>query len=337
MWLCVGHRSRLSEPGAYFLVGIGPESIIVLADEQGQRRAFYNVCRHRGTRIVSEANGKCRGFLCPYHAWNYRLDRTLRAAPLMDEVPGFDKKDFPLREVCLEEFLGFLFINLDEDAEPVADTLADFPDFSRIDMPQLIRVGYHDYLVDANWELICENYHECYHCAIAHPQLDRISDFGGLSGTDESGGNWVGGPISIKSGFNTMTISGVTDRQQFTGCTDADKRMVRYFNLLPNLLLSICPDYVLTHYLRPRGPEQVYVESEWFCCEEQIEDPNFDPSDAVEFWHKTNKQDWALCENAMKGLKSHGHLPGRYQPGETCAHLFDQWYVRKMFNEAIGL
>ena len=90
MWLCVGHRSRLSEPGSYFLVDFGPESIIVVADEQGQRHAFYNVCRHRGTRIVKEPTGKCRGFLCPYHSWNYRLDGTLRTAPLMDEVPGFE-------------------------------------------------------------------------------------------------------------------------------------------------------------------------------------------------------------------------------------------------------
>ena len=138
--------------------------------------------------------------------------------------------------------------------------------------------------------------------------------------------------MSIKTDFNTMTISGTTDRQPLTGCTDVDKRLVYYFNLLPNCLLSICPDYLLTHYLRPRGPEQVYIETEWFCSTEQMKDPTFDPSDAIEFWHKTNKQDWALCENAMKGLKSSGHLPGRYQAGETCTHLFDQWYGRWVYS-----
>jgi Rieske 2Fe-2S family protein len=335
MWLCVGHRSRLSEPGSYFLVDFGLESIIIVMDEQNQHHAFYNVCRHRGTRIVKESTGKCRGFLCPYHSWHYSLDGTLRTAPLMDEMLGFDKNNFPLRRVQLEEFMGFLFINLDENTESIANTFADFPDFKRLDIPNLVRVGYHDYLVDSNWKLICENYHECYHCANAHPQLHRISDFGGLPNSDESGINWIGGPMSIKSDFNTMTISGTTDRQPLTGCTDADKRLVYYFNLLPNCLLSICPDYLLTHYLRPRGPEQVYIETEWFCSTEQMKDPTFDPSDAIAFWHKTNKQDWALCENAMKGLKSSGHLPGRYQAGETCTHLFDQWYVKKMFKDVI--
>lgn len=333
MWLCVGHRSRLSEPGAYFLFDIGTESIIVVADEQGQHYAFYNVCRHRGSRIVNQASGKCRGFRCPYHAWNYRLDGTLRAAPLMDEVTGFDKKDFPLRAVRLEEFMGFLFINLDEDAQPVKESFADFPDLTRYDIPNLVRVGYHDYLVNSNWKLICENYHECYHCALAHPQLHRISDFGDLPDEDEKGANWVGGPMAIKPAFNTMTMSGITERQPFQGCTDDDRKKVHYFNLLPNFLLSICPDYVVTHYLRPRGAEQVFIETEWFCSKEQMQDPDFDPSDAIEFWDKTNKQDWALCENALMGLKSEGHLPGRYQAGETCSHLFDQWHIKKMFKD----
>ncbi len=335
MWLCVGHRSRLDGPGSYFLVEVGAESVIVVADETGRSHAFFNVCRHRGTRIVAEAAGQRTGFSCPYHAWTYGLDGTLRAAPHMDTVANFDKKDYSLHAVRLDEFMGFLFINFDENAAPLANTFADLPDFSRFDIPNLVRAGYRDYEVESNWKVICENYHECYHCPVAHPQLHRISDFGGLCDADERGSNWVGGPMAIKAAFNTLTTSGITDRKPFSGCVGDDRRFVHYINLLPNFLLSMCADYVLTHHVWPRGPEHVYIETEWYFSKTQTEAPNFDPTDAIEFWDVTNKQDWALCENAMKGLKSRSQVPGRYQTGESCAHFFDQWYVRRMFADTM--
>ena len=332
MWLCVGHQSRIRDPGEFFVFDVGWESIIVVTDASGVTRAFFNVCRHRGTRIVSESSGKCRGFLCPYHAWNYDLDGSLRAAPMMDDTEGFARGDYPLRQVRLENFMGFLFINLDPDAPPVTESFADFPDLQRFDLPNLERVGHHDYQVDTNWKLVCENYHECYHCASAHPQLHRISDYGTLPANDVGGENYIGGPMAIKPRFNTMTLSGITERQTLPGCTEADQRMVHYFNLLPNFLLSICPDYVLSHTIRPRGPEQVIIETEWFCSKEQMQQTGFDPSDAIEFWDTTNKQDWKLCTDALRGLKSAGHRPGRYQSGENCAHRFDRWYIEKMFD-----
>jgi Rieske 2Fe-2S family protein len=331
MWLCVGHQSRITEPGEFFSVEFGTESILVVRGDDRQTRAFLNVCRHRGTRVSLEAGGRCRGFLCPYHAWHYGLDGRLRAAPGMDEVAGFRREDFPLIEVRLDTFLGFLFINLSADAEPLADAYADFPDLDRYRLHDLQRVARHDYDVASNWKLICENYHECYHCGIAHPQLHRISDYGALQNDDSSGRLFVGGPMAIKQGFRSMTMDGGSRREPFDGLTDADRRKVLYFNLLPNFLLSIAPDYVLTHHIWPRGAEQVYIETEWFCSPEQIAADGFDIADAEEFWDTTNKQDWALCENALKGLKSRRHRPGRYHTGEDCAHRFDQWYVRQMF------
>lgn len=332
-WLCVGHHSRLKEAGEFFTVDIGPESVIVVLGDDGETRAFLNVCRHRGTRINKARSGRCRGFLCPYHAWHYSLDGTLKRAPQMEDVAGFDTEHYPLIAVRIETMQGFLFINLAQDPAPLTDVFSDFPDVSRYGLPDLKRVAHHEYEVATNWKLICQNYHECYHCQIAHPQLHRISDYGGLTSGSDYGHHYIGGPMAIRDGFNTMTVSGKTDRKPFAGCTEDDKRTVHYFNLLPNFLLSIAPDYVLTHHIWPRGPEQVFIESEWFFADEQIAAEGFDPSDAVEFWDQTNLQDWALCENALLGLKSRGHLPGRYQSGEDCTHRFDRWYVLTMFPE----
>lgn len=334
MWLCVGHRSRLSAPGDFFTVDIGDESVIVTLDNDRRVRAFLNVCRHRGTRVALDREGHCRGFLCPYHAWHYGLDGTLKAAPGMDSVAGFSRGDFPLIDVRTDELQGFLFINLSPDAPPLADEFSDFPDLERYRLPELVRVARHDYDVASNWKLICENYHECYHCGIAHPQLHRISDYGRVGNEDASGRLFVGGPMAIKDGYESMVTEGHTARAPFPGLGADDRRLVHYFNLLPNFLLSIAPDYVLTHHVWPRGPERVYIETEWFCLPEQIDAEGFTIDDAEEFWDTTNRQDWALCENALKGLKSRQHVPGRYHPGEDCAHRFDRWYVRRMFPAA---
>jgi len=249
----------------------------------------------------------------------------------MDAVDGFSKSMYPLINVALDSYLGFLFINLDSDAGSLEQAYADFPALDRYRLESLVRVARHEYDVETNWKLICQNYHECYHCGIAHPQLQRISDHGTLTNEHASGRLFIGGPMAIKPGFQSMTVDGATRRPPFAGLDGNDLRTVHYFNLLPNFLLSVAPDYVLTHHIWPRGPESVHIETEWFCQPEQVERDDFDIADAEAFWDTTNRQDWTLCENALRGLKSQHHRPGRYHPSEDCAHRFDQWYVRHMF------
>ena len=336
-WLCTGHVSRIANPGDFFVVDCAGESVIIGADQDGRPHAFYNVCRHRGTRMVNERNGNCRAYKCPYHAWAYGLDGTLIAAPTMDDVEGFRKADYPLRDVRMEVWNGFVFVCLDPDTPPMSEVYSDFPDLSHLDLASVVRLGYHDYTVDANWKLISENYNECYHCALAHPQLHRVSadrDFPDYK--HHSGRHFTGGPMSIRPDFNTLTISGKTPRAPLPGWPEAESDMVFYFNLYPNMFLSLAPDYVLTHYLWPVSPDKVYIETEWFFAPEQIAADNFNPDDAIEFWDTTNRQDWDLCENAHKGLRSQGHRPGRYQSWESSVHDFDRWYVGRMFANEIG-
>lgn len=331
-WLCVGHRSRLAQPGDFFTVTLGHESVIVVLDDDQQINALLNVCRHRGTRVCAEHAGNARGFLCPYHAWHYDLKGRLKAAPAMDQVENFSRDDYPLVRLKVDSFLGFLFINFADNAPPLAEQFDDFPSLARFNLPSLERVAHHDYTVAANWKLICENYHECYHCRGAHPQLHRVSNYGDSSNAGCSGRWFVGGPMAIRDGFNTLTHAGNSKRRTLSD--DAgDQRLVHYFNLLPNFLLSIAPDYVITHHLWPRSGEETFVESEWFFAPEQIAEADFEPKDAIDFWDVTNRQDWALCENAHKGLRSALHRPGRYQTGEDCTHRFDRWYVTTLYPE----
>ena len=118
-WICVGRAASLEAPGDYRLVEIAGESLIVLRDHSGERHAYYNVCRHRGTRLCEAPRGRLSETIqCPYHAWTYALDGRLIGAPHMNEVEGFDKKSYPLHRVALHEWEGFLFLNLDPAAAP---------------------------------------------------------------------------------------------------------------------------------------------------------------------------------------------------------------------------
>ncbi len=207
-WLCVGREADIPAAGDYFLQEMAGDSVIVARGGDGAVRAFYNVCRHRGSRILESPKGSgLKRLLCPYHAWSYELDGRVQNAPQMGE--GFRKEQFGLVPVRLGLFHGFIFLNLDDSAPPLERHLADLPDFSRFRMAEL-RCGKRiEYEVAANWKLICENYSECYHCAGVHPQLFRISDLIGRGHRrQEIGSCFNGGPMLMREGVETMSMSG---------------------------------------------------------------------------------------------------------------------------------
>jgi len=296
----------------------------------GAVRAFYNVCRHRGARLLDAACGKgLSRVVCPYHAWTYRLDGTLAQVPRMDE--GFERESFGLVPVRLGTWAGFIFLNLDAEAEPLETYLADLPDLARFKMEDL-RLGKRiEYEVAANWKLICENYSECYHCPGVHPQLFRISDhIARHERVQEMGACFNGGPMMLRDGYETMSMSGKRTVPIIDGLKPEDHRFVYYYVIYPNLLLSPHPDYVLTHTAWPIAPGRTKIVCEFLFTQEALARPDFDPTDMVEFWDVTNRQDWGLCERVQHGAQSRGFRPGPYQPSEDCVHTFDRWYAERM-------
>ncbi len=176
-WLCVGREDRIAGPGDYFVQQIGNESIIVLRDHGGALRAYYNVCRHRGTRLCEEHTGRFSETIqCPYHAWTYALDGRLIGAPSSSEIEGFAKADYPLHPVGIQRWEGFLFINLAEDPEPFAQAYQSLIGrFDRFNMSNLAVARTLEYHVKANWKLLFQNYSECYHCGPVHPPLAKLT------------------------------------------------------------------------------------------------------------------------------------------------------------------
>jgi len=329
-WLCVGRDADLAGAGDCIVRELAGDSVVILRGGDGALRAFFNVCRHRGSRLVDQpsARGLPR-ILCPYHAWSYNLDGSIQNAPGMGAA--FDRGAHALRGARAAVHEGFVFVNLDASAPPLADALADLPDLTRYRIPDLVCARRTEYDVAANWKLICENYSECYHCGNAHPQLSRLSDLIARSDRpQESGGCFNGGPMRLRDGITTMSMSGQSRTPAIPGLSLEDSRHVHYYVIYPNLLLSPHPDYVLTHTVWPLDAGHSRVICEWLYPRAAVDAADFDPADVVDFWDLTNRQDWILCERTQLGARSRGFRPGPYQEAEDCVHQFDRWYAARL-------
>ncbi len=350
LWVCGGRLEELDEPGRFVTREIGGESIIAVRTAAGDAdpssngaaaangnaaagaaanglAAFFNVCRHRGSRVVDECAGRAKVFQCPYHAWTYGLDGRLVGAPHMGR--DFDAKGAGLVPVRIEALNGFFYLSLATDGPPLADVAVDLPDLSRFTLDRLVRGDRHEYEAQANWKILCENYNECYHCAVVHPELNRVSDYRN-GGNLETGRFHVGGPMTLNDGCNTMTATGRSNRPDLPAIDVADRTSVQYFHVYPNLLISLHRDYVVAHTLWPIEANRTRIVCEWLFDPDTARAPGFDPSDAVDFWHLVNSQDWKVCARTQLGVASRGYRPTAFEESEACIQIFDGWYLDQM-------
>ena len=318
-WVCVGHQSRIPTQGDYFLFKLFGESLIILRDKGNQVRAFYNVCRHRGTRICETAEGQFNSSIqCSYHAWTYGLDGKLIGAPFMKEVERFRWEDFPLRAAPVELWEGFIFVYLGlpgqsagtgSEPEPFAETYGLLIGrLSQWNMGSLVSHKRISYDVKSNWKYIIQNFNECYHCPTIHPLLNQFADYTSAE-NDLFEGPFLGGFLSITSG-GSMTVTGRTCAIPLGDLDENDSQRGYYYSILSNLLLNIHPDYVMFHLIFPEGPGRSTVVSEWLFHPEASFQPDFRPGEAVDFWHETNLQDWHVCELGQLGVESKAYTPG---------------------------
>src|SRR5438477_1724635 len=357
-WLLVGHQSQIARAGDYFVQRVNGESLIVIRDKSGQIHGFFNVCRHRGSRLIEDDGGNCVAIQCPYHAWTYGLDGRLVGAPHMDEVPEFDKADYPLHRVNLGIWEGFIFVKSEPDwhkSEGSASTrlrgatarqaerggyrsLEDWfaplaGKFSDWNMSILKPAKRIEYDVKANWKLMFENYSECYHCPGVHPQLQKVSPYDSAE-NDLAEGPFLGGFMKINPG-KSLTMSGNACALQIEQEKEHEheqegKNRVFYYTIFPNMLLSMHPEYVMVHQLWPQSPERTLILCDWFFHPDAFTRKDFKPEDAIEFWDMTNKQDWHVCELSQQGISSRAYQPGPYSARESIPAAWDEYYLRQM-------
>jgi Rieske 2Fe-2S family protein len=322
-WICVGHADDLSEPGAQRAVRTGNGGVLLTRDETATVHAFANTCRHRGHELLGcgESAERC-SIVCPYHSWSYRLDGSLLNAPGFRHLDSFDPSEFGLVRLRIVDWQGWLFVDPSGNSGDFAAHAAGAEEIVAPYAPeQLTIAARHSYELACNWKVIAENYQECYHCPTIHPELSRISP--PTSGANlEMAGQWMGGSMDLVPGAETMSLSGRSDSTAIAGLSARELRTVMYLVGYPNLLVSLHPDYVMTHLMTPLAVDRTHVECAWAFPREVAGQNGFDPSYAVDFWDLTNRQDWAACESVQRGLASPHARPGPLAPKEDGVHQF---------------
>ena len=301
-WQYVGHVSMLEGASAYVVREIADESVIVLRNQSGQLRAFYNVCQHRAHRLL-EGEGKAGPLIrCPYHVWGYDNDGNLKTARGTDDIANFDKSEICLTPVRLETMCGFIFVNLDDDADPLSDLTKGLEEEIRAfsAQPEDLKVSNRYHLdLKANWKNSIENFCECYHCPNKHPSLTQNAlDLETYK-------------IECHAHFHVHRSRDKGEANGYKVEEDAALRPheFRSFYIWPNTVFEIYPGGNLTvfHHV-PTGPETTEHHIEWYFKSAELTE---DEKQMVDFLHVIRLEDVPLCESVQKGLHSRGYGKGR--------------------------
>jgi choline monooxygenase len=327
-WVCVGYECQVKEPGDVMVIELQGQSLLIVRDKSNEIRSFHNVCRHRGSKLVTEQT-HCSVIRCPYHGWGYGLDGQLLGAPYFqgldvppqaaelfriraEEEGKFCKEDYGLLPVRVDSWGGLLFVNLSGDACPLSEWLGDLPDrYRRYPLNELQLVCRKDYSISANWKLIAENFMEYYHLPSVHPELCNISGF-------ENHYRCQGPGMYTGMCTSPLTVDPQTvrlDLPVFPGLNPTEAESVYFIMLFPNVALWIFPNHMLTLLFRPESPTLTVESMDMLVHPSALEDPGNDESfrHIMEFWDMVNRQDIDIVERVQKGLSS-----GAYPGGRMC-------------------
>jgi phenylpropionate dioxygenase-like ring-hydroxylating dioxygenase large terminal subunit len=333
-WLCVGRADRIANPGDWFTTIVADEPIIVLRDKQGDVRALSAVCQHRAMQVCDGA-GNSTTFKCPYHHWTYALDGRLLGAPAMERTSGFEKSDYGLPSLLVEQWQGFVFVNLDPDAAPLRPTLERYePYLSNYELADAVCPGTFT-LRDLpwNWKVMFENFNDGYHANRLH---QFVQDFCPSSMSafpvpwdDESNVIFrTAGYTHMDGGFNAThhTIMPV-----FPRLTDEERTRSTFALIPPTLCFGTAADQCFFFLVRPSGPQTIDVEIGYLFHPAALEDPLFE--------HKLKlsdvgvqvfvQQDQDATTKVQRGLRSRFARRGRYSWQEESHVQFNRWLARR--------
>ena len=323
-WACLGRADELRFGGGESAatqraVAVGDVGVLLTWDAAGQVSAYANTCAHRSHELLPEdGTSTRRSIICPYHAWTYGLDGELRHAPGFHTEVELDPAEHRLVRLPVDTWAGWVFVHAatTRAPTPLAAHIGAMAGILEPYAPERLTVrARHTYEIAANWKVVTENYHECYHCPLIHPELCQVSP--PTSGANyDLPGAWVGGSMDLRPHAATMSVTGASDGLPIAG---VDPRRVEYLGLFPNLLVSAHPDYVMAHRLVPLAAGRTWIECTWLF---PPADPAVDPAYAVEFWDLTNRQDWAACESVQRGLASPHARAGPLAPGEDAVYQY---------------
>ncbi|NEQ24936.1 MAG: aromatic ring-hydroxylating dioxygenase subunit alpha [Microcoleus sp. SIO2G3] len=321
-WICVGRSEQISEPGDYFLAQIGQENLIILRDSQGSGRAFFNICRHRGTRLCRQAQGHLvETIRCPFHGWTYSLEGELRSARREGSpVAGLPAENNPLFACALYEWEGFIWVNLASNPAPFTQTFAPLlHQFSPWQLANLHLGQQISYDVQANWKLIFQTYFDRFYRASATLRSLALGE-GAFLGTSA--------PLGFAALPERYCSSAMSlQRPPLPGVQGENCLRAYYYSLFPTMLLSLHPTYAIAHRLYPQSATQTRVVCEWLFDHATARRP--DCAEAIEAWNSKNRRDWQACEQMQQRLaRGTTHRP-------ATSTAFDREYLRVLGKRSI--
>jgi len=358
-WHCLGHQSDVREPGAFFTVEVCGESLLVVCGQDGEVRAFYNVCRHRGSRVCTERAGRARGgvFVCPYHAWSYGLDGRLRGARYMPE--GFERAAYGLRPVHIRVIEGLIFVSFAEQPLALEHVEAALAGSARLYGWAQAKVAHREtYPVTANWKLAVENYMECYHCGPAHEEYSRFHlyarpaalnsqadervrqrarelglafaelDFWGLNA--RAGQEAAD---SLRSALAAGAVSGSEDGRPLAPLMGQFAEYdggVTFFDVGLTSNFLAYADHGLIYRFSPRAVQSTDMEVIWLVRADARAGVDYDPERLTWLWRVTSVADKRIIELNQLGINSRSYQPGPYSPMEQHTQRLVEWILAEL-------
>lgn len=356
-WFCAGHASEAAAPGDWFTAELGDESAIIVRGEDGALRALANVCRHRGSRVCVAPRGHSTLFTCPYHAWSYHLDGRLRAAREMPEA--FDPATFGLKPLPLEVVGGLVFISFGPAPPSLGDAEPALAAMTTLYGWEGARVAHRrTYTVAANWKLVLENYHECYHCGPAHPEFSVLHALSrpnnralcsepdaetGLADFEVWGATADGREIArvMRSGLTDGALTGSADGRPLAppmGPAGArwDGRCVFAELGFLSAFLAYADHGVIYRFI-PRGVLQTEMEVVWLVAGDAEAPRDFDLEKLVWLWDVTSQADKRIIERNQAGVASRAYEPGPFSLMEPGTRAYVERYVAELAECVDGL
>ena len=321
-WFCVGRADALAKPGDYLTLDLADQPILVLRDSTDKLRAMSNVCRHRMSTLL-EGRGSIRAIVCPYHAWTYNLDGTLRGAPAMDQNTAFCKSDVVLPNVACEEWLGWVFVSLNPEAVPVVSELQQVQDLvGDFGMENYTETFFETHVWNTNWKILAENFMESYHLPVCH-----AGTIGGLSKLDEM----ICPPGQASFNYHTILKDDklkIALAHPNNKNLQGDRRRMTYLlAIYPSLLITLTPGYFWYLSLHPKGVGQVQIAFGGGMSPDYVDDPDAQAhfTQLKKLLDEVNVEDKGCTEKVYRGLCSAMATPGHLSHLERPNYDFAQY------------
>jgi glycine betaine catabolism A len=367
-WLFSAAEAEIPDAGDYVTIDIGPYSVIILRDDDEEIRAFHNVCRHRGSRLLKDACGSVGNIVCPYHQWTYRTDGNLIFAE--SQPPSFDRSRFGLKPIHVRNVAGLIFICFDDNPPADFDEVANYvePWLTPYELGKAKVAHQIDLPEEGNWKLVMENNRECQHCDGAHPEL--VSAYFPLFGYSEDDitprlrptfERYVAAAADLErvcslrgfprnerreldsrpTGFQlthmpldgsgiSFAADGAQVCKKLMGSITEPRFGDLSWHLQPNSWFHFLSDHAVVFRVLPLSADKSLVRTTWLVHPDAKEGVDYDVDSLTAVWRATNNEDRELVIGTQNGVTNPGYVPGPYSLVEDDVEAFVNWYVKRV-------